>query len=129
MPSLEVLANEPILRKPKDNVYTDSVHAGLIRNSLTQQTGTVGYQSYMLNEEPRMEEIMVIGRPFYDDSKGVKINPLLKSFPSVTSASSTAFLPNTIALPSNAQQQSINTLTGLLRSTQTVTTLPNTTVN
>ena len=41
----------------------------------------MGYQTYMVNDESRIEEIMVIGRPLYDDSKGVKINPLLKNLP------------------------------------------------
>ena len=128
MPSLEVLANEPILRKPKDNLYIGSVNAGIILSSLGQPTGSMGYQTYMLNEEPRIEEIMVIGRPLYDDSKGVKINPLLKNLPTNTNVANAAFLPQTIMLHPDTQQQNLTGFTGLLRSGQTVSNLPNGTV-
>jgi hypothetical protein len=128
MPSLEALANEPIMRKPKDNVYVGAVNAGIVLGSLGQQTGTMGYQTYMLNEEPRIEEIMVIGRPFYDDSKGVKINPLLKNLPTNVNTSNGAFLPQTITLTPNCQQQNLNSFTGLLRSAQTVPNMHNTAV-
>ena len=124
MPSLEALANEPIVRKPKDNVYIGAVNAGIVLNSLGQQTGTMGYQTYMVNDESRMEEIMVIGRPLYDDSKGVKINPLLKNLPTTTNNQTVNFLSQAITLTPNAQQQhqNLNTLSSLFRNAQT---LPN----
>ena len=125
MPSLEALANESIVRKPKDNVYVGAVNAGIVLSSLGQPTGSMGYQTYMLNEEPRMEEIMVIGRPVYDDSKGVKINPLLKNIPSNNNTSSGTFLPQTITLTPTSQQQNINTLTNLFRNAQNVPNLLN----
>ena len=124
MPSLETLATESIMRKPKDNVYVGSVNAGIVLSSVGQATGTMGYQTYMLNEEPRIEEIMVIGRPLYDDSKGVKINPLLKNLPTTTNNSTT-----TITLTPNSQQQNLNTLTGLLRGAQTVSNMQHNVVN
>lgn len=103
MPSLESLANEPIIRKPKDNVYIGSVNGGIVLSSLGQPTGTMGYQTYMLNDESRIEEIMVIGRPLYDDSKGVKINPLLKNLPTTSATNQMAnFLPQTITLTPNS---------------------------
>lgn len=103
MPSLEALANEPIMRKPKDNVYIGAVNAGIVLSSLGQPTGSMGYQTYMLNDESRIEEIMVIGRPMYDDSKGVKINPLLKNLPNTTTTNQTGnFLPQTITLTPNS---------------------------
>ncbi|CAF4576414.1 unnamed protein product [Rotaria socialis] len=127
VPSLESIANEPIVRKPKDNIYIGAVNAGIILNNLGQQTGSMGYQTYMLNDESRMEEIMVIGRPVYDDSKGVKINPLLKNIPTNVNNNQTGnFLPQTITLTANAQQQKgnqqqyINTLNDLFRNAQTV---------
>jgi hypothetical protein len=119
MPSLESLANEPIMRKPKDNVYIGAVNAGIVLTSLGQPTGSMGYQTYMVNDESRIEEIMVIGRPLYDDSKGVKINPLLKNLPN---NQTTTFLPQTITLTANSQQQNLNTLTGLFRNAQPVRT-------
>ena len=125
MPSLEVLANEPIMRKPKDNVYIGAVNAGIILSSLNQPTGSMGYQTYMVNDESHIEEIMVIGRPLYDDSKGVKINPLLKNLPATTNNQTAAFLPQTITLTPNSQQQNLNTLTGLFRNAQTVPNLLN----
>ncbi|UJR28796.1 hypothetical protein I4U23_010021 [Adineta vaga] len=125
LPSLEALANESIMRKPKDNIYIGSVNAGIVLSSLGQPTGTMGYQTYMVNDESRIEEIMVIGRPLYDDSKGVKVNPLLKNLPTNTSANqATAFLPQTITLTPNTQQN-INALTGLFHNGQTVPTLLN----
>ena len=130
MPSLETLANEPIMRKPKDNVYVGAVNAGIVLSSLGQPTGSMGYQTYMLNEEPRIEEIMVIGRPVYDESKGVKINPLLKNLPSNNNTSTGAFLPQTITLtPTSQQQQNMNTLSNLFRNAQTVPNLLNTAVS
>ncbi|CAF4550924.1 unnamed protein product [Rotaria sp. Silwood1] len=132
-PSLETIANEPIIRKPKDNIYIGSVNAGVILNSIGQQTGTMGYQTYIVNDESRMEEIMVIGRPLYDDTKGVKINPLLKNIP--TNNQTTNFLPQSITLTPNSQQQQqqngnqqqqyINTLTDLFRNAQTVPNILN----
>ncbi|CAF2745962.1 unnamed protein product [Rotaria sp. Silwood2] len=127
-PSLEAIANEPIIRKPKDNVYIGAVNAGIILNTLGQQTGTMGYQTYVVNDESRMEEIMVIGRPLYDDTKGVKINPLLKNIPT---NNQTNFLPHTITLTPNSQQQNgnqqqyINTLTDLFRNPQNVPNMLN----
>lgn len=126
VPSLEAIANEPIIRKPKDNVYVGAVNAGIILNTLGQQTGTMGYQTYMVNNESRMEEIMVIGRPFYDESKGVKINPLLKTLPNnVNNNQGANLLPQTITLTtnlaqqrSNQQPQYIHTLNDLLRTAQ-----------
>src|ERR1700722_13545947 len=38
MPTLESLANEPIMRKPKDNVYIGAVNAGVMLSSLGQPT-------------------------------------------------------------------------------------------
>ncbi|CAF1044073.1 unnamed protein product [Rotaria sordida] len=133
-PSLEAIANEPIIRKPKDNIYIGAVNAGIILNSLGQQTGTMGYQTYIVNDESRMEEIMVIGRPLYDDTKGVKINPLLKNLP--TNNQTTNFVPQSITLTPNSQQQNdnqqqqqqqqyINTLTDLFRNAQTVPNILN----
>ncbi|UJR20788.1 hypothetical protein I4U23_023901 [Adineta vaga] len=131
LPSLETLVNEPIIRKPKDNVYIGSVNAGIVLSSLSQPTGTMGYQTYMLNDESRIEEIMVIGRPLYDDSKGVKVNPLLKNLPTTTNNQSTTFIPQTITLTPNAEQQNLNALNGLFRNahshplnTTTTITLP-----
>lgn len=128
MPTLESLTNEAILRKPKDNVYVGSVNAGIVLGSMSQATGTMGYQTYMLNEEPRIEEIMVIGRPLYDDSKGVKINPLLKNLPSTNHSNATTFIPQTITLTPTGQQQNLNALTGLLRGATTVPTMHHTVV-
>lgn len=125
MPSLENLTSEPIMRKPKDNVYIGAVNAGIVLSSLGQPTGSMGYQTYMVNDESRIEEIMVIGRPFYDESKGVKINPLLKNLPTVANNQTAAFLPQTITLTPNSQQQNLNTLTGLLRNTQTMPNILN----
>ncbi len=103
LPSLEALANESIIRKPKDNIYIGSVNAGIVLSSLGQPTGSMGYQTYMVNDESRIEEIMVIGRPLYDDSKGVKINPLLKNLPSNVNNNQTAtFIPQTITLTPNS---------------------------
>lgn len=133
MPSLEALASEPILRKPKDNVYIGAVNAGIVLSALGQPTGSMGYQTYTVNDEPRIEEIMVIGRPLYDDSKGVKINPLLKNLPNNTHHpnATAAFLPQTITLTPDTQQQQqqktnqqqqqqyMNTLTNLFRNAQT----------
>ena len=103
LPSLEALANESIIRKPKDNVYIGAVNAGVVLSSLGQPTGSMGYQTYMVNDESRMEEIMVIGRPLYDDSKGVKINPLLKNIPGhVSNNQATTFMPQTITLTPNS---------------------------
>ena len=118
MSSLEALANESVMRKPKDNVYIGAVNAGIVLSSLGQPTGTMGYQTYTVNDESRIEEIMVIGRPLYDDSKGVKINPLLKNLPTTANNQSTAFLPQTITLTPNAQQQNINALSGLFHNAQ-----------
>ena len=126
--SLEALANEAIVRKPKDNVYIGAVNAGIVLSSLGQPTGSMGYQTYMVNDESRIEEIMVIGRPLYDDSKGVKINPLLKNLPASTNNQTTTFLPQTITLTPNSQQQNLNTLTGLFRNAQTVPNILNTAV-
>jgi len=126
--SLEALANEPIMRKPKDNVYIGAVNAGIVLSSLGQPTGSMGYQTYMVNDESRIEEIMVIGRPLYDDSKGVKINPLLKNLPTTTNNQTTTFLPQTITLTPNSQQQNLNTLTDLFRNAQTVPNILNTAV-
>ncbi len=56
MPSLEALANEPIMRKPKDNMYIGAVNAGIVLSSLSQPTGNMGYQTYMVNDESRIEE-------------------------------------------------------------------------
>jgi hypothetical protein len=121
LPSLETLASESIIRKPKDNLYIGAVNAGIVLSSLGQPTGSMGYQTYMVNDESRIEEIMVIGRPLYDDSKGVKINPLLKNLPTnVNNNQTTTFLPQTITLTPNAQQQNINTLNGLFRNGQNV---------
>ncbi len=124
LPSLETLANESIIRKPKDNIYIGAVNAGVVLSSLGQPTGTMGYQTYMVNDESRIEEIMVIGRPLYDDSKGVKINPLLKNLPTnINNNQTTTFIPQTITLTPNSQQQqqqNINTLTGLFRNGQSV---------
>ena len=128
MPSLEALANEPIMRKPKDNVYIGAVNAGIVLSSLGQPTGSMGYQTYMLNDESRIEEIMVIGRPMYDDSKGVKINPLLKNLPTNVNSQNATYLPQTITLTPNSQQQNMNTLSGLFRNAQTVPTRLNTSV-
>ncbi|CAF3401042.1 unnamed protein product [Rotaria socialis] len=125
MPSLEALANEPIMRKPKDNVYIGAVNAGIVLSSLGQPTGTMGYQTYMVNDESRIEEIMVIGRPLYDDSKGVKINPLLKNLPTTANNQTGAFLPQTITLTPNSQQQDLNTLTGLFRNAQSIPNMLN----
>ncbi|CAF1247775.1 unnamed protein product [Adineta steineri] len=118
MPSLEALASESILRKPKDNVYIGAVNAGIVLSSLGPPTGSMGYQTYMVNDESRIEEIMVIGRPLYDDSKGVKINPLLKNLPTTMNHQTTTFLPQTITLTPNSQQQNINTINGVFRNTQ-----------
>jgi hypothetical protein len=125
LPSLEILASESIIRKPKDNIYIGAVHAGVVLSSLGQPTGSMGYQTYMVNDESRIEEIMVIGRPLYDDSKGVKINPLLKNLPTnVNNNQTTTFIPQTITLTPNSQQQqqqqNMNTLTGLFRNAQNV---------
>lgn len=134
MQSLEALANEPILRKPKDNFYMGSVNAGIVLSSLGQPTGSMGYQTYTINDESRIEEIMVIGRPLHDDSKGVKVNPLLKNLPSSNNQQNQAinFLPQTITLTADPQQQKVqqqqqqqqymNTLTNFLRNSQN---LPN----
>ena len=109
---MEALANESVIRKPKDNVYIGSVNAGIVLSSLGQPTGSMGYQTYMVNDESRIEEIMVIGRPLYDDSKGVKINPLLKNLPSNVNNNQTAtFIPQTITLTPNS---------GLFRNAQNV---------
>ena len=113
LPSLETLANEPIMRKPKDNSYIGAVNAGIVLNSLNQPTGSMGYQTYMLNNESHIEEIMLIPRPLYDDNKGVKINPLLKTLPTNN------YLPQTITLTPNS---------GPFRNTQTVPNLLNTAV-
>lgn len=102
LPSLEALANESIIRKPKDNIYIGSVNAGIVLSSLGQPTGSMGYQTYMVNDESRIEEIMVIGRPLYDDSKGVKINPLLKNIPTNVNNNNQAYLPQTITLTPNS---------------------------
>jgi hypothetical protein len=128
VPSLETLANEAIMRKPKDNLYIGSVNGGIVLSSLGQPTGSMGYQTYMVNDESRIEEIMVIGRPLYDDSKGVKINPLLKNLPGTTNNQTTTFLPQTITLTPNSQQQNLNTLTGLFRNAQNVPNMLNTAV-
>lgn len=56
----------------------------------------------MVNDESRIEEIMVIGRPLYDDSKGVKINPLLKNLPSNVNNNNQAYLQQTITLTPNS---------------------------
>ena len=130
MPSLEALANEPILRKPKDNIYIGSVNAGIVLSSLGQPTGSMGYQTYVINDESRIEEIMVIGRPMHDDSKGVKVNPLLKNLPTNANQHNQTinFLPQTITLTTDSQhqkaqqQQYMNTLTNLFRNAQN---LPN----
>ena len=115
--SLEILANESIIRKPKDNVYVGSVNAGIVLSSLGQPTGTMGYQTYMVNDESRIEEIMVIGRPLYDDSKGVKINPLLKNLPTTAANQTGNFLPQTITLtPNNALFRSAQTVPNILNS-------------
>jgi hypothetical protein len=119
VPSLESLANEPIIRKPKDNVYVGAVNAGIVLSSVGQPTGSMGYQTYMVNDESRIEEIMVIGRPFYDDSKGVKINPLLKNLPTTGTNQTGNFLPQTITLTQN---------NGLFRNAQTVPNLLNSAV-
>jgi hypothetical protein len=111
------------MRKPKDNIYIGAVNAGIVLSSLGQPTGSMGYQTYMVNDESRIEEIMVIGRPFYDDSKGVKINPLLKNLPTnVNNNQTTTFIPQTITLTPNSQQQqqNINALTSLFHNAQTV---------
>jgi len=79
----------------------------------------MGYQTYMVNDESRIEEIMVIGRPLYDDSKGVKINPLLKNLPATTNNQTGNFLPQTITLTPNS---------GLFRNAQTVPNILNTAV-
>jgi hypothetical protein len=107
------------MRKPKDNIYVGAVNAGIVLSSLGQQTGSMGYQTYMLNDESRIEEIMVIGRPFYDDSKGVKINPLLKNLPATTTNQTGNFLPQTITLTPNS---------GLFRNARTVPNILNTAV-
>jgi len=107
------------MRKPKDNMYIGAVNAGIVLSSLGQQTGSMGYQTYMLNDESRIEEIMVIGRPLYDDSKGVKINPLLKNLPATTNNQTGNFLPQTITLTPNS---------GLFRNSQTVPNILNTAV-
>ncbi|CAF1298267.1 unnamed protein product, partial [Didymodactylos carnosus] len=147
VPSLEMLANEPVLRKPKENLYIGN-GANMIGTNIGS---TCGYQTYILNDESRTEEIMVIGRPIYDDTKGVKINPLLKNLPVANSSNTTtAFLPQTITLTprqqpivtfsnqnnnrdplrdvNNQQQQYINNLTGLFRNavnnTSNDTTIP-----
>ncbi|CAF1372029.1 unnamed protein product [Adineta steineri] len=126
LPSLENLASESILRKPKDNSYIGAVNAGVILSSIGQPTGTMGYQTYMVNDESHIEEIMVIGRPFYDDSKGVKINPLLKNLPSnMNNNQTTTLLPQTITLTSDSQQQNMNTLTSLFHNAQTVPNMLN----
>ena len=128
--SLEAFAQEPILRKPKDNVYIGAVNSGIMLSSLGQPTGSMGYQTYTINDEARMEEIMVIGRPMYDDSKGVKVNPLLKNLPNNTNNNQTnAFLSQAITLTTNAQQHKnsqqqqqqhyINTLNGLFQNAST----------
>lgn len=120
LPSLETLANEPIMRKPKDNIYIGAVNAGIVLSSLNQPTGSMGYQTYMVNNESHIEEIMLIPRPLYDDNKGVKINPLLKTLPTVTTTNQTSnYLPQTITLTPNS---------GLFRNTQTVPNLLNTAV-
>jgi hypothetical protein len=116
------------MRKPKDNLYIGSVNGGIVLSSLGQPTGSMGYQTYMVNDESRIEEIMVIGRPLYDDSKGVKINPLLKNLPGTTNNQTTTFLPQTITLTPNSQQQNLNTLTGLFRNAQNVPNMLNTAV-
>ena len=131
-PTLEAIANEPIMRKPKDNVYIGAINAGIVLSSLGQQTGTMGYQTYTVNDESRMEEIMVIGRPLYDDNKGVQINPLLKNLS--TNNQTTNFSPQTISLTTFPQQQKSNqqsclTLTDLFRHAQTVPNILNNTVN
>jgi len=107
------------MRKPKDNMYIGAVNAGIVLSSLGQQTGSMGYQTYMLNDESRIEEIMVIGRPLYDDSKGVKINPLLKNLPATINNQTGNFLPQTITLTPNS---------GLFRNSQTVPNILNTAV-
>jgi hypothetical protein len=76
----------------------------------------MGYQTYMVNDESRIEEIMVIGRPLYDDSKGVKINPLLKNLPATASNQTGNFLPQTITLTPNS---------GLFRNAQTTPNILN----
>ena len=120
MPSLEALAIDPVIRKPKDNIYIGAVNAGIVLSSLGQPTGSMGYQTYMVNDESRMEEIMVIGRPLYDDSKGVKINPLLKNLPTANATNQSAnFLPQTITLTPNS---------GLFRNAQAMPNLLNTAV-
>jgi hypothetical protein len=81
----------------------------------------MGYQTYMVNDESRIEEIMVIGRPLYDDSKGVKINPLLKNLPN--NNQTTTFIPQTITLTPNS-----NTLSGLFRNAQNVPNMLNNSV-
>ena len=98
----------------------------------------MGYQTYMVNDESRIEEIMVIGRPMYDDSKGVKVNPLLKNLPNNANHQhqSAAFLPQTITLTAdsqqqgkgNQQQQYINALSGLFRNAQTGSNMLNNSV-
>jgi hypothetical protein len=107
------------MRKPKDNMYIGAVNAGIVLSSLGQQTGSMGYQTYMVNDESRIEEIMVIGRPLYDDSKGVKINPLLKNLPATMNNQTGNFLPQTITLTPNS---------GLFRNSQTVPNILNTAV-
>ncbi|CAF1249513.1 unnamed protein product, partial [Didymodactylos carnosus] len=102
-PSLETLANEPVLRKPKDNLYIGN-GVNMIGTNVGA-TGPCGYQTYVLNDESRMEEIMVIGRPIYDDTKGVKINPLLKNLPVANNNTTAAFLPQAITLTPRQQQQ------------------------
>lgn len=98
----------------------------------------MGYQTYMVNDESRIEEIMVIGRPMYDDSKGVKVNPLLKNLPNNSNHQNQAgtFLPQTITLTAdsqqqgkgNQQQQYMNAWSGLLRNAQTVPNMMNNSV-
>jgi hypothetical protein len=107
------------MRKPKDNIYIGAVNAGIVLSSLGQPTGSMGYQTYMVNDESRIEEIMVIGRPLYDDSKGVKINPLLKNLPATTTNQTGNFLPQTITLTPNSN---------LFRNAQTVPNILNTAV-
>jgi hypothetical protein len=116
-------------RKPKDNLYIGAVNAGIVLSSVGQPTGSMGYQTYMVNDESRIEEIMVIGRPLYDDSKGVKINPLLKNLPQhANNNQTTTFMPQTITLTPNSQQQNMNTLTGLFRNAQNVPNMLNNSV-
>jgi hypothetical protein len=103
-------------------MYIGSVNAGIVLSSLGQPTGSMGYQTYMVNDESRIEEIMVIGRPLYDDSKGVKINPLLKNLPTnVNNNQTTTFIPQTITLTPNS---------GLFHNAQNTTiTLPQEIIN